>query len=119
MRVLQYGFNFKGKFAFSMTLPYSPNPCLHIDGIGIVGLPLSDRDANLIARAGSSTSKGMTLQATTIIDGSKVSYMNPKWEPYVDEVIRERVWRKLGCAPYKTASRYELCKLLLQMPGSR
>lgn len=121
-KVLRHGFNFKGKFAFSMSLPYSPNPCLHIDGIGIVGLPLSDRDANLIASAGSptSTSRRITPQDSIVIDSSRVSYKNPKWEPYVDEVIRERVWKKLiGCAPNKTAPRYEFRKLLLQKPGSR
>jgi hypothetical protein len=117
--VLRYGFNFKGKFAFSMPLPYSPNPCLHIDGIGIVGLPLSDRDANLITDAGSPTSESTALQDTILIDSSKVSCKNPKWELYIDEVIRERVWKKLGCAPYKSAPHYEFRKLLLQKPGSR
>ena len=102
-----------------MPLTYSPNPCLHIEGIGIVGLPFSDRDANLIARAGSSTSESTALQDTILIDSSKVSCNNPKWEPYIDEVIRDRVWKKLGCPPYKTAPRYEFRKLLLQKPGSR
>ena len=101
-----------------MTLPYSPNPCLHIDGIGIVGLPLSNRDANLIASAGSSTGNNAALRDTVLIDSSKVSCKNPKWEPYLDEVIRERVWKKLGCPPYKTAPHYEFRKLLLQKPGS-
>lgn len=118
-RVLRYGFNFKGKSAFSMPLSYSPNPCLHIDGIGIVGLPLSDRDANLIVSASSSASKGTDLQDTIRIDNSKVSYKNPKWEPYVDDVFRERVWKKLGCAPSKAAPHYEFRGLFLQKPGSR
>ena len=112
-RVLRYGFNFKGKFAFCMSLPYCPNPCLHIDGVGIVGLPLSDRDAHLIADMGSCTSE------TTLIDRSKISFRNPKWEPYIDEVVRERAWKRLGCVPCKTIPRYELQKLLLQRPGSR
>ncbi|KAF9650685.1 hypothetical protein BDM02DRAFT_3127503 [Thelephora ganbajun] len=117
-RVLRYGFNFKGKFAFSMPMPYHPNPCLHIDGIGIVGLPLSDRDAHLIAAAGLPTDEDM-VQDTILVNRHKVSFKNPKWESYVDEVVREHVWEKLGCAPYKTAPRCEFHKLLLQKPGTR
>ncbi|KAF9786064.1 hypothetical protein BJ322DRAFT_765163 [Thelephora terrestris] len=116
-RVLRYGFNFQGTFAFSVPLPYSPNPCLHIDGIGIVGLPLSDRDANLIANTGASTREGAA--DTVFVDRSRISYKNPKWETYVGEVVHEHVWKRLGCAPYKTAPRYELRELLLQKPGSR
>ena len=116
-RVLRYGLNFNGKFAFSMPLPHHPNPCLHIDGIGIVGLPLSDRDTHLIATVGSPTGEDMA-QDTILIDRSKVSFGNPKWEPYVDEVIREHVWENFGCAPYKTAPRCEFHKLLLQTPGT-
>lgn len=118
MRVLRYGFNFKGTFAISMPLLGSPNPCLHIDGIGIVGLPLSDRDANLIVNAGSSTNEGTALQNTISIDRSRISFKNPKWEPYVDEVVREHAWKELGCAPYKTAPHYEFRELLVQKPGS-
>jgi hypothetical protein len=53
------------------------------------------------------------------VDRSRISYKNPKWETYVDEVVHEHVWKRLGCAPYKTAPRYELRELLLQKPGSR
>jgi len=99
-------------------MPHHPNPCLYIDGIGIVGLPLSDRDAHLIAQAGSPTG-GYAAQDTILIDHSKVSFRNPKWEPYVDEVAREHAWEKLGCAPCKIAPRCEFHKLLLQKPGTQ
>lgn len=117
-RVLRYGFNFKGKFAFSMLISHHPNPCLHIDGIGIIGLPLSDRDAHLLAMAGS-PSDGDMVRDTIQIDCSKVAFKNPKWESYVDEVAREHVWENLGCAPYKSTPRCEFHKLVLQEPGTR
>ena len=117
-RILRHGFNFKGKFAFSMPMPHPPNPCLLIDGIGIVGLPLSDRDA-LIATAGLPTGED-TARDTILTDRSKVSFRNPKWEQYVDEVVRKHVWEDLGCTPYKTsAPRCEFHELLLQKSGTR
>ena len=116
-RILRYGFNFEGKFAFSIPIPRHPNPCLHVDGIGIVGLPLSDHDAYNIATAGSPTSEDM-VQDAILIDSSQVSFKNLKWKPYVDELVREHVCGDLGCAPYKTAPR---CVFhgLLQKPGAR
>ena len=116
-RLLRYGFNFKGKFAFSMPIPHHPNPCLHIDGIGIVGLPLSARDAHLIAAAGPSTGEGM-MQDTILMNHPEVSFKNPQWDSYVDEVVRDHVWEELGCAPYDTAPRCQFRRLLLQKPGT-
>ena len=113
-RILRYGFNFKGKFAFSMLMPHHPNPCLHIDGIGIVGLPLSGRDAHLIAM----TAGEDMVQNTILIGHPKVSFKNPQWDSYVDEVARDHVWKNLGCAPYNTAPRCQFRKLLLQKPGA-
>jgi len=116
-RILRYGFNFKGKFAFSMLMPHHPNPCLHIDGIGIVGLPLSGRDAHLIAAARPPTDEDM-VQDTILINHSELSFKNPQWDSYVDEVVRDHVWENLGCAPYNTAPRCQFRKLLLQKPGT-
>jgi hypothetical protein len=41
------GFTFDGEFAVSAhyAMDVAPNPCLELDGLGTVGLPLSDRDA--------------------------------------------------------------------------
>lgn len=98
-----------------MPIPHNPNPCLHIDGIGIIGLPLSGRDAHLIAMAGSPTGGGTTI----LINHPEVSFKNPQWDSHIDEVVRERVWENLGCAPCKTAPRCQFRTLLLQKPGTR
>jgi len=94
-------------------MSHHPNPCLHIDGIGIVGLPLSDRDAHLIATTGEDP-----VRDTILIDRSEVSFKNPKWGPHVDEAVRGHVWGKLGCPPCKSAPRCEFRKLILQKPGT-
>jgi len=102
-----------------MPMPNHPNPCLHIDGIGIVGLPLSDRDAHLITTTVGSPTGEDTAQDAILIDRSKVSFKNPRWGPYLDDVVREQVLEALGCAPCETAPRCEFRRLLLQKPGTR
>ena len=102
-----------------MPRPNLPNPCLHIDGIGTVGLPLSDRDANLIATAAGSPTGKDAAQDAILIDCSKVSFRNPRWGPHLDEIVREHVWEGFGCPPFETAPRCEFRRLLLQKPGTR
>ncbi|KAJ7054840.1 hypothetical protein C8F01DRAFT_1161525, partial [Mycena amicta] len=47
------GFEFNGVFAFSKQYPIhqAPNPCLSVDSIGIIGLPLNQREARVIIQA--------------------------------------------------------------------
>jgi hypothetical protein len=52
--VLKQGFDFPGTFAYSKIYDIgdAPNPCAKIDGLGVVGLPLSERDVKaIIARS--------------------------------------------------------------------
>ena len=133
-RILRHGFNFKGKFAFIMPMPHYPNPCLHIDTFKVFGLPLSDREANLIVTAaqlgifssqdqrepldGAGPPTGEdTVEDAILINYSKISFKNPRWAPYVDEVVHKRVCETLGCAPSGTA--LQLCGLFHQKAGSR
>lgn len=50
---LSDGFIFDGEFAVSAhyAMGVAPNPCLELDGLGTVGLPLSDREARTIVSA--------------------------------------------------------------------
>src|SRR5271154_1197931 len=40
---LKGDFEFKGSYAYAASSPQAPNPCLNISGLGIIGLPLSER----------------------------------------------------------------------------
>jgi hypothetical protein len=48
--VMNDGFNFAGTFACGKIYDIGsvPNPCLKLDGPGVVGVPLSERDAQAI-----------------------------------------------------------------------
>jgi hypothetical protein len=53
---LKEGFTFDGEFAVTANYPMgvAPNPCLELDGLGTVGLPLGERDAQAIVSASES-----------------------------------------------------------------
>ncbi|KIJ69263.1 hypothetical protein HYDPIDRAFT_123543 [Hydnomerulius pinastri MD-312] len=118
-------FDFKGEFAFSSSLPQAPNPGLHIDGLGLIGLPLSHRDAqfiqNVSAQApygkGTETVVDTAVRDTWEIDPARIQFTNPTWKPYIDGTIVETVRKALGAISY-TPPRCELYKLLLYKTGS-
>src|ERR1700753_38778 len=55
-----------GSFATNHSASLFPNPGLHIDGLGQVGLPLSPRDAEAIAQIGKQSPFGKGGQ--TVVD---------------------------------------------------
>lgn len=94
--------------------------------MGLIGLPLSDRDATTIisqaAQApfgkGEQTVIDTTVRDTWEIEPANVSFLNPQWQAFIDEVAFKKVWTTLGVKPYSTKPRCELYKLLLYQTGS-
>ncbi|EDR06759.1 uncharacterized protein LACBIDRAFT_328485 [Laccaria bicolor S238N-H82] len=120
-------FNFKGNAYYSAKLPHAPNPCLSIEGLGMVGLPLSERDAKSIiscsAQApfghGERTVVDREVRDTWEIEPSNLKFLNPAWEPYIQNLAMTSVWQGLGVVPYSTLPKCELYKLLLYETGSQ
>ncbi|RXW17208.1 hypothetical protein EST38_g8643 [Candolleomyces aberdarensis] len=123
---LSGSFNFTGNYYFKETDPNAPNPGLRIGGIGTVGLPLSDRDAqSIISRAsqapfgkGNETIVDKTVRDTWEINARDVECTNPRWAQYVDRVASHTIWSALGAAPWSSNPRCQLYKLLLYHTGS-
>jgi hypothetical protein len=82
------------RFASSGPMP-QVNPCISISGIGPVGLPLSQRDAELILSVshqapygrGSETVVDTTVRQTWELNTDQFQVRNPKWKMALDEVI--------------------------------
>ncbi|KAM5535851.1 hypothetical protein V8D89_010469 [Ganoderma adspersum] len=78
--MLEGGLEFTGAISFTQAYPAAPNPILDIEGLGIVGLPLSSRDAAAIKARAEQAPFGMADQTvvdkavrdTWEIDGHKV-----------------------------------------------
>ncbi|KAF9044406.1 hypothetical protein BJ165DRAFT_198051 [Panaeolus papilionaceus] len=117
---------FSGNFFHRSTEANAPNPGLSISGLGSIGLPLSERDAKAIVSQAAQApfGKGLktvvdtTVRDTWEIDPASISFTNPAWERFVDEVATKKVWTALGVAPYSTKPKCELYKLLLYQKGS-
>ncbi|KAJ7068789.1 hypothetical protein C8F01DRAFT_1247277 [Mycena amicta] len=123
--VLASDLNFKGEFAFGRAFPDAPNPCLDLDDVGLVGLPLSPAMArSVIAQCiqapfgkGERTIVDKEVRDTWEMDATKVKFCNPAWGPFVERVVRE-VCTTLGVNFDASKPRAELYKLLVYETGS-
>ncbi|RXW22517.1 hypothetical protein EST38_g3330 [Candolleomyces aberdarensis] len=112
-------------FYCNFTAAGAPNPGLSIEGIGPIGLPLTDRDANLIISVASQAPFGKgeqtliqrSVRDTWEIDPTKLTFRNPEWMPYVDKLASTTIWKGLDVAPYTSRPRCEFYKLLLYQTG--
>jgi hypothetical protein len=120
-------FDFKGSFYYGAMAPEAPNPCLNIDGLGPVGLPLSPRDAKALIECstqapfghGERTVVDTEVRDTWEIEPTRIKFDNPAWTRFLQTSVVNKVWQALGVAPSTTSPRCELYKLLLYETGSQ
>ncbi|KLO18810.1 hypothetical protein SCHPADRAFT_806563, partial [Schizopora paradoxa] len=106
----------------------APNPLLHIEGFGVLGLPLSAPEAKRVISTsvtqqapfgmGERTVVDKTVRDTWEIDGSKIQFGNPRWTTWMADVVVPHICGNLGVNIASTAPRAELYKLLLYETGS-
>ncbi|TFK58384.1 hypothetical protein BDN72DRAFT_966360 [Pluteus cervinus] len=102
-----------GHLAFARTLEHAPNPWLAIEGLGVIGLPLTERDAKFIATA---SGRGQSPNAW-IIPPSRISFKNPEWQKFLNRCVSE-VLEGLGITTRRYLDKtHELVMLLLRGPG--
>ncbi|KAJ8072943.1 hypothetical protein PM082_019806 [Marasmius tenuissimus] len=117
--------DFQGTFAFSKTYDDAPNPALRLEGVGTVGLPLSERDAKAVIEnsiqapfgKGERTVVDTEVRDTWEMDESKVQFQEPRWKSFMDRVVQE-VCQALGVNVQASQPRCELYKLLVYETGS-
>lgn len=114
-----------GTFATSGHFPSAPNPVLSIDGIGIVGLPLSSRDAEIIIAAatqapfghGERTVVNTDVRDTWELQPNQVRFLNPAWKDWIEKEVMAKAANDLGIANSAQTVKCELHKLLLHKEG--
>ncbi|KAJ6632203.1 hypothetical protein B0H10DRAFT_1976516 [Mycena sp. CBHHK59/15] len=119
---LEEGFDFDGVFAFSSryTMGNAPNPCLNIDGLGTVGLPLNERDARAIISASVPVSASKDESAPSGIwemSSEKVHFDNPAWATWIQNTAGLAASTALT-AYSAVRPTYTLRKLVLHEKGS-
>ncbi|KAJ8496430.1 hypothetical protein ONZ45_g12454 [Pleurotus djamor] len=119
-------FDFKGSYAYGANLQHVPNPCIRIEGIGLIGQPLSERDAKLITTVANQAPFGMgertvvdkTVRDTWELDPTSFTFANSAWAKYVQDVVVKNVCGALGVSQFQVKPHAELYKLLLYEAGS-
>lgn len=83
-----------------------------VNGIGILGLPLSERDARLVqSLISASTNVEQPVGNVWELDARDIECSNPAWATYLEEIVLKDIWKKL--APHCSRPRLELQSLLL------
>ncbi|KAI9715470.1 MAG: hypothetical protein M1812_005946 [Candelaria pacifica] len=114
-----------GTFASSHSQSAFVNPGLFIEGIGKIGLPLAERDAEKIIEscqlaalrngsAKTSNGRGTILYRRGELDPGQFYLRNPAWEAYVRVIVKEVV-DELGITGGSLGIRAELTKLQIHV----
>ncbi len=115
-----------GSYAYSSLLPFAPHACLNIEGLGSIGLPLSEPEVKRVIAyvsqvaygQGSQTIANKEVRDAWEIDASRVKFDNPNWLTYVQDLAINTVCSSLRVKKYDTPPRCELYKLLIYETGS-
>lgn len=92
--------------------------------MGLIGLPLSEREARVIIDAALPAEKEgagppHTRRGIWEIEGSKISFENPTWNEFVNDVLFGEMFEALGLEELDPTPKCELSKLSIYEPGSR
>lgn len=112
----------QGKFSSSRTYEEFPTPGITVKNLGIIGLPLSVREAKAIAGQckqspfgkGDETLVDESVRKTWELDADDFSCSNPQWTSYVDK-LADQSMKDLGVQVMGHAQPY---KLLLYEEGA-
>ncbi|KAJ7689035.1 hypothetical protein B0H17DRAFT_1067547 [Mycena rosella] len=113
---LEDGFDFDGVFAFSerYAMGVAPNPCLNFDGLGTVGIPLSERDARAIISACVAPPNTSGIWE---LPSEKIHFDNPAWDAWIQNTAGVAAATALNaCAPVRPSFSFK--KLVIHESSS-
>lgn len=91
-----------GKFASLYSPQGQPHPGLHVDGVGLIRLPIAEDDARAIARVASATAPDDQGQSQSksrwVLPCTSFRCENPAWEAFI-EGLRTKALTELGIGP--------------------
>ncbi|KAJ7060445.1 hypothetical protein C8F01DRAFT_1142657 [Mycena amicta] len=114
---LKEGFTFDGTFAYSerFAIGDAPNPCLNIQGLGLVGSPLSDREARVLLEECAFVA---TTPETWEISAEKFQLSNPSWDKWVQTTVGDAASKALDTDTTVTPT-FTLQRLVIHGADSR
>lgn len=114
-----------GTFATSGHFSSTPNPALSINGIGVIGLPLCNRDAEIIIAVGTQAPFGngertvvdKDVRDTWELQPNQLQFLNPAWNDWIEKEVMVKAANDLRVADPAQTVKCELHKLLLYKEG--
>ncbi|KAF9022498.1 hypothetical protein BDZ89DRAFT_900341, partial [Hymenopellis radicata] len=103
-----------GSFSHQINYPDALNPCLHLDGLGPIGLPLSEREAREIIGQSASTRNSDGKDVIWSFPGDKVRFDNPGWEAWIKDIVGPAMNAALDTRVSLTVVQYKLKSLTLR-----
>ena len=119
------GENADATFAISGSISNAANPGLFVKGLGGIGLPLSEHDAQRLAGSchqapfgkGSETVIDTSVRNTWELNSTQFELQNPAWPETLNEIVTKTA-DGLGIVLGAASIRAELYKLLLYEEGA-
>uniref|UniRef100_A0A0W0FRW8 Uncharacterized protein n=1 Tax=Moniliophthora roreri TaxID=221103 RepID=A0A0W0FRW8_MONRR len=76
-----------GTFAHSTIHSDAPNPCLCLDGVGTLGLPLNDMQSRMIIEASILGMIAEPERGVWRFPGDKIVFENPRWDQWLKQTV--------------------------------
>ncbi|TFK62168.1 hypothetical protein BDN72DRAFT_903468 [Pluteus cervinus] len=119
--------NFNASYAVGKAFPLAPNPWLTIEGLGLIGLPLSQGDAKRIISSSKQPAYGLEsanavntdVRNAWEVSSQVVSFGNSDWDAFLKKQVLAAARDGLGFTADTNALRLRLHKLLLYETGSQ
>lgn len=105
-----------GRFAASGALPNAANPGIFVPSLGLVGLPLSSRDAEAFVTYAEQVQSVLPISTVSLSTGSwslmpdQFDTQNPVWQQTLAEAI-ERTSKALGLTSHTRSMKAEIAQL--------
>ena len=110
-------FPFKGYFFHAAFHPGAPNPCIKLNGHGVLGLPLNARDVPMILSNTSQAAKQQVQENLLEFSPTKVSFNNSVWNDWINGVCKE-ISIRLGFKKKDGQRRPQMRLSSLQLSGT-
>ncbi|KAH6891847.1 hypothetical protein BKA70DRAFT_1201230 [Coprinopsis sp. MPI-PUGE-AT-0042] len=114
---------FDGRLCVGAMFPDAPNPGLQIEEIGLVGLPVSNRDLQLLMATTTSSNTGDSAipDGQYLIDPWRISFANPKWHDWLGRLVLGPAVESLGLAVYMADKSmiWRFRGLTIEIPSSK
>ncbi|KAK5952122.1 hypothetical protein OHC33_007009 [Knufia fluminis] len=115
----------EGSFAYTESSPTAPNPGIEVQELGLIGFPLSSRDATALKEKcrlspfgkGEETLTDPSVRCSYELDSSEFQITNPAWDMFVWD-ITTKAYDKLGLSYGRANVKAELYKLLIYEKGA-